>query len=387
MISPRWIVLSFVMLLFLPADSRSCSLCGTVRQRELLSNQFERADCVLVGRLANPRLNDGPGSLPGSGRTDVHVERVLKASAKLPIPKVVVFDRYIPVLDPKDPPRFVVFMEQRAGELATFSGVHLKSPTLADFFVHLQKIPRTDPIGRLKFCAGHFGSSDAAVAEEAFLEWAKSPDPLVAQAARQLGPETLRKILQNPELEPEQISMFSYLLGACGTSQDAELLAAMIRKPTPKQSQGFEGVLAGFIALDPMSGWKQTTNLLEDAKQPILLRLAAIRTLRFFFASNPKDHRDRVSTGLAPVLHDGSIADLAINELRTTEIWDHTDKVFSYYKAPSHDSAIIRGSIVRYALACPLPSAKTFVAAVRQSDPNLVSDLEEERRLLSESPR
>ena len=206
----RTLALTVLGLVLLPADSHSCSLCGTVRQRELLSSQFDRAECVVVGRLANPRLNDQPGALPGSGRTEVHVEKILKATAKSALPKQVMFDRYIPVLDPKDPPRFAVFLETRNGQLQTFSGVHLKSPGLADFLTQLQKIPPTDQVERLKFCAEHFANSDSAVADEAFLEWAKSPDPVVALAARKLSPDALRTLLRNTALEPDRISVCAH---------------------------------------------------------------------------------------------------------------------------------------------------------------------------------
>ena len=76
-----------------------------VRQRRwplVLVVEYQSADAVIYGRLANPKFGAG-----GMGTTEFHIENVLKTHADLPKQQMVLLSRALPILDAKNPPRYL----------------------------------------------------------------------------------------------------------------------------------------------------------------------------------------------------------------------------------------------------------------------------------------
>ena len=88
----------------------------------------------------------------------------------------------------------------------------------------------------------------------------------------------------------------------------------------------------------------------------------------------------------AALLPCGDLADQAVEDLRRWGYWDLTGTVLAQFGKESHAAPIVRRAIVRYALTCPADDARRFVAAVRQSDPRLVGDVEEMLRRFERVP-
>src|SRR5262245_20923152 len=101
-----------ILLLGLPCPALPCSLCGNIRQSPTLRIDTAQAQAVVYGPLANPRLT---ADTDGSGITDLHVEAIIKPDAAVAGKKVIQLARYLPVSDPKDPPRFLVFCNVNNG--------------------------------------------------------------------------------------------------------------------------------------------------------------------------------------------------------------------------------------------------------------------------------
>jgi hypothetical protein len=371
------ITAGMLLALLLPCPALPCSLCGSLR-REPLTQEYERASAVVYGRLANPKLDS---NLTGTGTTELHIEKVIRGEPALAGAKVIALSRYLPVLDAKEPPRWLIFLNPHQGKLEATGGRPLQAPALLDYLQGLDKLSSDDRQGRLLYAARHFDAADSALAEEAFLEFARADDREVAEAARRLEPERLRRLLRQPDLEPERLSLFAYLLGACGGPADADFLLALIQQPDERGARPLEGLLAGLIALRPSEGWRLTFALLGDDQALLLRRFGAVRTLRFCHNSRPAETRAQVLHGLSLIIPRGELADMAINDLRSWQIWDLTPLVLAQYTKPSHDSPIVKNSIVRYALACPRPEARGFVEQVRRTEPRLVRELEEDLAL------
>jgi hypothetical protein len=98
--------------------------------------------------------------------------------------------------------------------------------------------------------------------------------------------------------------------------------------------------------------------------------------------------RKQVVAAVCQLLDQGDIADLAIEDLRKWKVWDVADRVIDLWGKKSHDIPIIRRSIVRYALSCPVDCTKAavFLKNLRQKDPDLVKDAEEILKLDSPPP-
>jgi hypothetical protein len=157
-------------------------------------------------------------------------------------------------------------------------------------------------------------------------------------------------------------------------------LRALLTKKNPAERnyKAFEGILAGYITVRPKEGWAFAQQTLKDEKTSFLLRYAALRTMRFFYNARPDENAAQVLQGLGSAISHSDIADIAIQDLRGWHRWEHTKLIVACYDRKSHQSPIVKSSIVRYALACPLPEARALLERVRRQDPELVRDLEEE---------
>jgi len=107
------------------------------------------------------------------------------------------------------------------------------------------------------------------------------------------------------------------------------------------------------------------------------LRLAAVRTLRFYHGAQPKESRANVLKGLAAMIIQGELADLAIEDLRSWQMWDLTREVLGLYGKKGYDAPILQRAIIRYALSCKDNASLTFLADRRRLEPDLVKEVEE----------
>jgi hypothetical protein len=367
--------LILTIALLLPCPALACSLCGSLSRSVSLLHEFDQAHVIVYGRIANPKLELKAG-LAGGGTTEFHVEKMLKDDPAFPRTRMILLNRYLPILDAKVPSRYVMFFKS-AKDAQPYTGRQITSPALLDFMADLQRYG-DDPLQRLLLAGKQLDNADAQIADEAFLVFAKADDKLVGQAAKRLAPATLRKLVKTPELEPERLSMYAYLLGACGEAGDADLLRSLLTDLNQRNHKAFEGILAGYITMRPKEGWTYTHDLLKDEKTPFLLRYASLRTLRFFYNARPEETAANVIHGLGLAIQQAELSDIAITDLRNWKRWDHSKLILSCYDKKSHHSQIVKNSIVRYALACPQPEARALVERARRQEPELVKYLEEE---------
>jgi len=107
--------------------------------------------------------------------------------------------------------------------------------------------------------------------------------------------------------------------------------------------------------------------------------MAVLRTLRFYHGWKPDESKAQVLRGLATLVPEGDIADLAIEDLRLWEMWDLTPDVLAQYGKPTHGAPIMKRSLIRYALssAPARKDAAEFLNARRLAEPDLVKEVEE----------
>ncbi|MBI1831400.1 MAG: hypothetical protein HYR84_08120, partial [Planctomycetes bacterium] len=289
------------------ASVSACELCGgAAARRGSLAFEFDQAQVILYGRLANPKLN-----AKGNGTTEFHVDAILKDDPAFARQKVLIVPRYLPILDDKKPPQYVMFFRAGKGSQEPYWGKEIANPKVLKFMAELNRL-RDDPAQRLVKASERFDDADPLIADEAFMVFAKANDKLVAQVAPKLNAGKLRKLVGNPDLEPERISLFAYLLGACGKDSDAALLVSILKNAAARDFKSFEGVLAGYISLRPKEGWDFTLDTLANPKQSFLLRYAAIRTMRFYYNAKPAETEKHVLLGMSLAIAHVDIADIAI---------------------------------------------------------------------------
>ncbi len=369
-------LLSLALATQLLAQLHACSLCTGNYQRDTLGMEYERASLVLYGRITNSRLNAQPGAAPGTGSTDFQVEKVLKDATGRGPWKNLVLPRYLPILDAKDPPRMLFFCDIVKDRLDPYHG-RTVTPAVLDYLqATLPERAKPRPQALVAY-ARHLNHPDPGVADDAFHEFAKSKDADVGQASKLLAPDLVRALVRDAKNDPDRLSLFAFLLGGCGNGQDARVLRSLLDPPSPRHTRALDGILAGYIQLQPKEGWSLAYRLLADPKQQFGVRFAVVRTLRFYHGWQPKESDAHVRYGLGLIIPDGELADLAVEDLRQWQDWSQTKLILAQYGKRSHAAPIVKRSIVRYALSCPLPEARAFVSAVRRSDPETVNDLEE----------
>src|SRR5205085_8277081 len=102
-------------------------------------------------------------------------------------------------------------------------------------------------VAALGYYAKFLDHPDETIAEDAFLEFARSGDEEVGQAAKKLQPARLRALLQNSKIDPDRVSLFAFLLGCCGDAADAAFLKGRIEQARGDDLRALDGLLGGYI--------------------------------------------------------------------------------------------------------------------------------------------
>jgi hypothetical protein len=379
----RWMILSLFLIGLLgtvPGTAPACSLCGAnLRQAPTFRQEaaLETARVIFVGTAENPQLS--------SRSTDLRIIEVLRSDPALKgknengAVDVIKVAQYLPVSDPKNPPRYLVFCDVFKGKFDPFRGVPLKSADSVEYARQVLKLDTKDTTGNLLFFFRYLDNSDPEIARDAFLEFAKATDQEIAQAARRLDAAKLRGWLKARETPAERLSVYALLLGACGNDDDARFLKSMLDEAGDRTVNAYDGYLAGFIHLRPREGWDLAQSLLRDGRKPMLVRLAVARTLSYFHGAQPKESAAEVQKGLDAMIAQGELADIAIEDMRRWAIRERTRDILGLYGKKGFDAPLMKRTIVRYALSCKDdPAARAFVEERRREDAELVKGVEEE---------
>jgi hypothetical protein len=377
----RWMILPlslFGFLLAVPGTTVACSLCGAgLRQAPTFRQEaaLETARVIIVGTAENPRINERT--------TDLRISEVLRADPVLRNEKgqvdVIKVEQYLPVSDPKNPPRYLVFCDVYKGKFDPFRGVPLKSPNSLDYVRKVLKLDPKDQTNNLLFFFRFLDNPDPEISRDAFLEFAKATDQEIANVARRLDAAKLRTWLRARETPAERLSVYALLLGACGNDDDARFLKSMLDEANERTVNSYDGFLAGYIHLRPREGWELAHALLRDTRKPMLIRLAVARTINYFHGAQPKESAENVLKCLDAMIAQGELADIAIEDMRRWNIRTRTRDILGLYGKKGFDAPLMKRTLVRYALSCKDdPGARAFVEERRREDAELVKGVEEE---------
>lgn len=367
-------LLALLSFLLATPDAPACTFCsGPIRSQPTLRMRYAAAKIVAHGVLKNPRFDPRTDR----GYTDFQFTTILKDDPARKEQKSLTIPQYLPVIG-ETPPDYLLFCDVVEGKLEVQPGLSSR-PAVVEYLKSAATIDDADPAKKLGFFFKHLDSADAAVAADAFLEFARASDIEILKASEQLDASKVRKLIADPNSPVERLGVYAFLLGVCGKQGDAEFLASLLKQnPLPERtSAAFGGLLAGYVMLAPKEGWPLTASILADEKRGYAERLSALGTVRFFQVTRTAESKPEVLRCCAALLPHGDLADQAIEDLRRWGYWDLTKDVLGQFGKPTHGAPIVKRSIVRYALTCPDDEAKAFVAVLRQTDPKLVRDLEE----------
>jgi hypothetical protein len=381
-------LLAVLACLLFTLPTPACPFCAM--QGQTLTGDIDQASMVLVGTLKDAKLTS-QDTLEGT--TDLVIESVIKKHEIIDGKKVVTLPKYIP--DDKKY-KFLVFCDVFKGKIDPYRGVAVKPDCdIAGYIEGALKVKDKKPAERLAYFFKYLEDPEVEISTDAYKEFANADYKDYKEMAKDLSADTLAKWLKDPNTSPVRYGLYASLLGHCGKEEHAKLLRGMLDDPEKKLITGSDGILAGYILLQPKEGWEYLRATLKDDKKEFTQRYAALRAARFFH-----DYRTDVipaadvTSAVALLLQQSDIADLAIEDLRKWGCWNMTDEVLGLYDKKSHDVPIIRRSILRFALSArdvnpdgsvnqakAHPKAAEFVAEMRKKDKELVESAEELLRL------
>src|SRR5438128_103304 len=100
------------MVVLLPAPARPCSFCGWVSQPATYRQDAKQSRFILFGAVTDSRVLPANGvGEAGKGVSTFTIKTVLKTDPWLGTKTSLEIPRYIPVSDPKNPPKYVLFCD------------------------------------------------------------------------------------------------------------------------------------------------------------------------------------------------------------------------------------------------------------------------------------
>jgi hypothetical protein len=345
-------------------------LSPTFRQEAALQS----ARVILHGTISNPRVStDGI-----RGQTDFTIKTVLRSAPAIKGKEKLVLDRFLPV-DKGESPHYLLFCDVETGKIDPYRGLKIKGESTVAYVKKALELSAgpVDPVANLTFYFRYLDDADPEVARDAFLEFAKANDVDLARAAPKLDADKLRNWIKAPKTVPAQVGVYALLLGAFSKPSDADFLRSLLDSKEERYQAAFDGLLAGYIHIRPKEGWTLIHAILADGHKSLPMRLAVLRTLRFYQGSQPKESRPQILKAMRTVIEQGELADLAFEDLRRWQLWDLTADVLKRYGEKGFDAPLMKRAIIRYALCCKKPEAAEFVKARRATESELVQEVEE----------
>ena len=364
---PLLVVALVWALLAVPAGA--CPFCSG--QGQTLTDEVGTASMVIYGQLANAN--------EGNETTDLKIEAVVKDHAYLRGKKVVTLSRYVPPAE-GDQYRYLVFCDFFKDKLDPYRGLAVKKGSdMPGYLKGALELKDARMDRKLKFFFQYLDNDDAEISNDAYKFFANTDYRDYRETFKSLPAAKVIKWLEDEKTASFRYGLYASMLGHCGKPEDAKVLRAMLEDPDKKVTSGVDGILAGYTMLKPKEGWEYVRGTLKDKDKEFLMRYAALRTVRFLWEYRPDlVAKKELAMGVAQLLSQDDIADLAVEDLRKWGVWEKTDQVLGLQKSEAYKTPIVRRSVLRFALSCPNnKAAAAYVAEQRKADPASVRDAEE----------
>lgn len=370
-------LLAALAMLSLSLPVVACPFCMDERGPTLVGD-FDQALLVVYGHFGKSH-DSGDGFERSS---DFVIEQVLKSHEIIKGKNTV----RVPKAIDRAGSKFLLFCDVYKDRIDPYRGLEVQTGSeLLKYLTGAMSLKAKTMPERLRYCFDFLNSPEIEVSLDAYREFARADYKDYKDIGKSLPPDTIAGWLRDDKTPPYRYGLYASLLGHCGGSKHAELLRQMIDDPEKRKGSGIDGLIAGYVMLEPQKGWAYVQSFLDDTQKPFLMRYAALRTARFLWDQRPDlVEKGMLIKGVMSLLRHPDMADFAIEDLRKWQRWEMTGQVLDLFNQKSHSTPIVQKAILRFALQSPDPAAATFVRAQRQRDAEWVSDTEELLKL--ESP-
>lgn len=380
------ILAGLAALVAIPAKTDACPFC--TMQGQTLTGEINQASLVLFGTLKNARLSTNPAE--AEGFTDLEIESVIKDNPILEKKKTITLRRYLPQ-DSKKPYKYLVFCDVFEKKIDPYRGVAFDLNTDVSGYLKGASSIAKEPVSkRLEFYFNYLDSPDLEVSNDAYKEFGNADYKDFQLMAAKLPAAKVTGWIKDEKTPAFRLGLYASMLGHCGKANDAPVLRAIIDDSEKRQLGSLDGILASYTMLSPKDGWALISDFMKDEKKDFMLRWGALRAVRFFFDYRPDIiSKDQVKAALLPLISQGDIADLAVEDLRKWKAWDLTPKILGIKSTDAYKVAIVRRSVLRYAISASASNAeaKAFVEALEKENPEGVKDAKELLKLEEAPPK
>ena len=356
---------------FLPVSEASACPGCSASSRQPFSVELKYADYMLLGTL--DAVADPSGEY-GKGNTDLTITMVVKGHDSIKDKKVLRIPRYLPPESKKT--QYLLFFTVLNGQPDPYRWVKITADSkLAEYLKGVIAVREKDITARLRFYFDYLESPELDISEDAYSEFSFAEYREVRPVAAQVSPETLRTWLADPNLTRSRYGLYGLLLGHCGKPADAKVLRDLLDDPARAFTSGRDGVLGGYIMLNPTEGWDYLLNLIRDPKKLFESRYAGLHTIRFLKDCRPDViSADKLAEGMKILIEAPDISDMMIDDLRKWRQWDMTPTILALIGKPDFNGPLIKRSVLKFAvMAAPHDAAAAeFVKQARLTDPNRV---------------
>lgn len=363
-----------LLLLTAGPKAHACPFCSNMGKT--LAENVAEAGLVVYGTLSNAKVIENAAVGQPDGTTDLKVHTVIKSHPVIKGKKNIVLPRFIPSAS-EGTVEYIIFAEVIDGMIQPYNGMTVDDQDLVKYLAKSVELQNAKTPEKLAFYFKHLNHPDVNISGDAYKEFAATPYADIETAAKHFSPDELIAWITDKNTPTYRIGLYGCLLGACGREQDAAVLKSLIDDPETRPLTGIDGLMGGYCVLDPKKGPDFVLNVLTNPENDFNFRYAALRTIRFVLTEMPQVDRSMVFAKMEKAILISDISDLIIDEFRKHKEWSPISTVLGLYNKPEFDLQVIRRAIIRFALRCPTQDAKTFVAKLRETEPQLVRDVEE----------
>lgn len=391
-------VAAVVALVAVTPPAGACPFCASGGQT--LSGEVAAADFIVLGTVTASRRDPDDFS---KGTTDIAIETVVKPHDYLRGRTVLTIPRFVPVLDKAKDNKYLVFctLFNRPGDgpaAAVVSAALFANPAfaqvdayrgeavrgdskLADYLKGALEVRGKDVPARLRYFFDYLDSAEISIASDAMMEFGNADYKDVRGVAEKLPADKILGWLRDPNTPASRFGLYGLIAGHCGKPSDAAAIRALLDDPNRQYSSGLDGMIAGYILLDPKAGLEYLTQTATNPKKEFAARYAALKVLRFFWEYRPDVvPNDKVLELMKVLAGQADMADLPIEDLRKWGRWELTEFVLTFADKPDHNRLpIVRRAILRFALSAPAGNkpAAAYVEKMRAADPDRVKFVEQ----------
>ena len=369
----RWGPVPVVLFLAWAAShAAACSMCPAVR--DTLSEKLAQAEQAVVVELvsASPPAGTGnqdpsPAAVAGKRQARFRVLRILGDGVVASVGSHVdLVCRTQALAGTK-----FLLVGSGGGEPEWSEPVELSAAAL-EYLDLLQNLPPNPP-ERLALFLPYTTSPDELVAADAYAELARAPYSDYVAMRERLDQRWLIARIQAPDTKTYCRILYLMLLSVCGTSEDAQRLAELLRQRDETQRPVLHAAIACYLRLAGADGIPLIEDLFfKDHAIEWTDAYAAIVAIRYCGEEFHEIPRPRLAAALHHLLTRPRLAEHVLADLARWGDWSVVERLPTLFRDSSGDDRSVRVAIIQYLHACPLPEAKVQLEALRQFDPQSV---------------